>query len=192
MCMPVAERGDRAVGCFITARQSLGALPTDTALYWHIDSFPALDAAESARGGRSTVVSSLGTAWLFTIADSAWQGSTGHHVAVIGPLPLVHADSFAAVYMEGIFEPGMKTISHRHPGVEAWYTLVGEQCLETPHGKIVQKAGDPGMMVQGGEPMMLFGTGSGIRRSLVLILQDASQPRQTPAADWSPRGLCQS
>jgi hypothetical protein len=113
-------------------------------------------------------------------------------VAAIGPLSLVRADSFAAVYMEGIFEPGMTSVIHRHAGVEAWYTLVGEQCLETPGGTLVQRAGDPGMMVPGGEPMMLTGTGTVIRRSLVLILQDATQPRSMLATDWTPRGLCGS
>ena len=94
--------------------------------------------------------------------------------------------------MEGVFEPGMKTVVHRHAGAEAWYTLAGAQCLETPHGKLVQRAGEPGMIVPAGVPMMLVGTGSTVRRSLVLILQDASQPRSTPAMDWVPAGLCDS
>jgi len=190
-CEPVAQRGDRVLGCYITARQSLGRLPADAVLYWHIDSFPTLAAAEAARSGRATAVSSLGTAWLFTLADSAWHAKAGHRVAVIGPVPVVAADSLAAVYMEGVFEPGMKTVVHRHAGAEARYTLEGAQCLETPQGKIEQRAGDPGMMVPAGVPMMLVGIGNTVRRSLVLILQDASQPRSTPAMDWAPAGLCQ-
>jgi hypothetical protein len=43
-----------------------------------------------------------------------------------------------------------------------------------------------------GVPMILTGTGSGVRRSLVLILQDATQPRSMLATDWTPAGLCQS
>ena len=191
-CEPVAERGTRVLGCYINARESLGPLPTDTALYWHIDSFPTLAAAEVARTTRGTAVWSLGSAWLFSIADSAWRARAGHHVAIIGPLPLVRADSFAAVYMEGVFEPGMKTLVHRHAGVEAWYTLAGEQCLETPKGKVVQLAGGPGVLVAGGEPMILVGGGTTIRRSLVLILQDATKPRSMLATDWSPLGLCGS
>ena len=189
-CEPVAQRGSRVLGCYMTARQELGSLPRDTLVYWHVDSFPTLVAARAAGTRRSTAVQSLGTAWLFTIADSAWKAPAGFHVVVVGPLPLIEADSFAAVYMEGIFEPGMRTMVHRHPGAEAWYTLTGEQCLETPDGALVQRAGDPGVMVPGGQPMMLMGTGSTIRRSLVLILQDATQPRQTPATDWTPTGLC--
>jgi quercetin dioxygenase-like cupin family protein len=189
-CVPVAERGGRTLGCYITAATRLGALPRDSALWWHIDAFPSLAAANAARGDRATAVESLGRAWLFTLADRGWRGRAGKSVAVIGPLPLVDAAEFTAVYMEGVFEPGMQTRVHRHPGVEAWYTLEGEMCLETPGGMRVQRAGDGGVMVPGGEPMMLSGTGASVRRSLVLILQDASQPRSTPAMDWKPKGLC--
>jgi hypothetical protein len=64
--------------------------------------------------------------------------------------------------------------------------------LETPDGMLTQRAGEPGVLVRGGVPMMLTGTGSGPRRSLVLILQDATKPRSTPATDWTPRNLCRS
>jgi hypothetical protein len=108
----------------------------------------------------------------------------------MGPLALVDAPSYSAVYMEGVFRPGMRTAVHRHPGVEAWYTVEGEMCVETPTGKQVQRAGDPGIMVRGGLPMQLTGSGTGVRRSLVLILQDAGKPRSTPASDWTSSGLC--
>jgi hypothetical protein len=74
--------------------------------------------------------------------------------------------------------------------MEAWYTLEGAQCLETPEGKQVQRAGDPGLLVRAGLPMQLTAVGSDVRRSLVLILQDAAQPRSTIATDWIPKGLC--
>ncbi|MEA2724270.1 MAG: hypothetical protein QOH59_2041, partial [Gemmatimonadales bacterium] len=128
--------------------------------------------------------------WLFTIAEPGWRPASGKRIAFAGPLPLVAADSFAAVYMEGVFRPGMRSPVHRHAGVEAWYTLEGEQCLETPEGKLVQRAEAPGVMVRGGLPMILTGTGTGVRRSLVLILQDATKPRSMLATDWTPKGLC--
>ena len=189
-CVPVAERAGRTFGCFITARQELGRLTADTDLYWHLQTYPSRDAADRARVSRSTVVESLGRIWLFTIAPADWRPRGGEHVARIGPLPLVAADSLAAVYMEGVFEPGMNSMVHRHPGVEAWFTLEGSMCLETPDGTITQKAGDPGVLVRAGVPMMLTGTGTGPRRSVVLILQDATKPRSTMAADWTPRQLC--
>jgi hypothetical protein len=192
-CDPVADRAGRSLGCFITAREELGPLPRDSALYWHVTRFPTLAAAAAAaaKAPRSTAVASLGLNWLFTIANARWRSPDGRRVARIGPLPLVEAQSFAAVYMEGVFQPGMHSPVHRHPGVEAWYTLEGAQCLETPEGRLVQRAGEPGVMVRGGLPMRLTGIGTGVRRSLVLILQDAGQPRSTHALDWTPKGLCQ-
>ena len=92
--------------------------------------------------------------------------------------------------MEGVVQPGMQSPVHRHPGVEVWHTLQGEQCLETPHGKLVQRAGDPPLIVPGGVPMILTGTGRGVRRSLVLILEDATKPRSVLAPDWTPLGRC--
>src|SRR5882724_983983 len=191
-CGPVAQRAGREFGCFITAREELGALPKDSALYWHIDAFTTRAAAEAAKAQRSTVVRSLDRIWLFTIAEGGWRPASGERIAVAGPLPLVEADAYAAVYMEGTFQPGMHSPVHRHPGVEVWYTLEGEQCLETPQGRLVQRAGAPGVMVRGGVPMSLTGTGTGVRRSLVLILQDAAKPRSMLATDWTPAGLCRS
>jgi hypothetical protein len=189
-CIPVAERAGREFGCFITARQELGRLPADSALFWHLHVYSTRDAAEADRAPRSTVVESLGHVWLFTIAPQEWRPRGGDWITRMGPLPLVDADSFAAVYMEAVFQPGMRSVVHRHPGVEAWYTLEGSQCLETPEGKLEQKAEDPGVLVAGGVPMVLTGTGTGPRRSVVLILQDATHPRSVPATDWTPQGLC--
>ena len=189
-CIPVAERAGRALGCFITARQELGRLPAKPALFWHLDTYPTHAAANSARAARSTVVESFGRIWLFTIAPAKWRPRGGTRVARIGPLPPATADSMAAVYMEGVFAPGMTSVVHRHPGVEAWFTLEGAQCLETPSGTLVQRAGGPGVLVREGVPMMLSGIGTVTRRSVVLILQDATKPRSTPAHDWTPRGLC--
>lgn len=191
-CVPIAERAGRKLGCFITARHELGRLRDKPPLYWHLERFATLPAARRAasRDRRSVAVESFAQHWVFTIAPLDWRPKTGKRFARVGPLPLVQADSFAAVYMEAVFEPGMHSVVHRHDGAEAWITLQGSQCLETPTGKLEQRAGDRGMVVAGGLPMMLTGTGTGVRRSLVVILQDATKPRSTPATDWKPKGLC--
>ena len=149
-CVPVSERAGREFGCFIMAREELGTLPAQPPLYWHLDTFPTLAAARTAKGPRGTVVESLGRIWLFTIADADYRAQGGTRVARIGPLPLARAERFAAVYMEGVFQPGMATEVHRHPGVEAWYTLEGSMCVETPGGRLDQRAGDPGVLVPDG------------------------------------------
>jgi quercetin dioxygenase-like cupin family protein len=191
-CVPVSERGARTLGCYITARHELGRLTASPPLYWHIERHATRQGADRARAAdrRSTGVESFGKIWVFTIAPLKWRSRRGESVARIGPIPLVDAKEFAAVYMEAAFEPGMSSMVHRHDGAEAWLTLEGSQCLETSEGKLEQKAGDPGVIVPAGLPMVLTGIGTGIRRSLVLILQDATKPRSTPAMDWTPKGLC--
>ena len=191
-CVPVSERKGRTLGCYITARHELGRLLVRPPLYWHIERYPTRQAAGRApiADRRSTVVESFGKIWVFTIAPFEWRSEHGEPFARVGPLPLVDAQQFAAVYMEAVFEPGMRSVVHRHDGAEAWFTLEGSQCLETPEGKLEQSAGDPGVVVPAALPMMLTGTGTGPRRSLVLILQDATKPRSTPVHDWTPKGLC--
>src|SRR5206468_12633405 len=67
------------------------------------------------------------------------------------------------------------TLFRSHSGPEAWYTLSGETCLETPNGTQVGRAGGAPVIVPGGLPMELTATGSTLRKSLVLILHDRSE-----------------
>ncbi len=190
-CEPVAERAGREFGGFITAREELGPLPGHSSFYWHIDAFTTRAAAETARARRSTVVESLGSLWLFAIAEAAWRPATGERIASVGPLPLVKADAYAAVYMEGVFRPGMRSPIHRHPGGRPGTRSRANNASKRREENSCSGPGGGGC-VPAGLPMMLTGTGSGPRRSLVLILQDAAQPRSTLATDWAPAGLCRS
>jgi quercetin dioxygenase-like cupin family protein len=190
ICRPVSQRTGE-LGCWITVNASLGQLP-QRPIFWHLDTYPTLAAAEVAKGSRGTVVESLGKVWLFTIDMAGWRPSGGERVAEIGPLPVSADAKYSAQYMEAIFTPGMTAPAHRHSGPEAWYTLAGETCLETPEGKMVGRAGGAHVIVPGGPPMHLTATGTETRRALVLILHDSSQPPTTPTRDWTPKGLCKS
>jgi quercetin dioxygenase-like cupin family protein len=94
--------------------------------------------------------------------------------------------------MEAVFTPGMTSAIHIHGGPEAWYTLSGETCLETPEGTHVGIAGGKQVIVPGGPPMHLTATGTAQRRALVLILHDSSKPATTIVHDWTPKGLCKA
>jgi len=78
---------------------------------------------------------------------------------------------------------------HRHSGPEAWYVLSGTQCLETPEGIIVARAGESAM-VREGPSMNIQGVGTETRRSVLLVLHDSSRPWVTKISDWKPTGLC--
>ena len=118
-------------------------------VFWHLDTYATRTDAEAARGPRGTVVQSLAKEWLLSIEAAGWRPRGGERVAEIGPLP-VRADArYAAQYMEAIFTPGMTAPAHRHSGPEAWYTLTGETCLETPEGKLIGRAGGSHVIVPG-------------------------------------------
>jgi len=169
----------------------LGRLPQQP-VFWHLDTYSTSADAQAAKGPRGNVVEALGKAWLLTIDVAGWRPSGGVRVAEIGPLP-VNADAdYSAQYMEAIFTPGMTAPAHRHSGPEAWYTLTGETCLETPEGKMVGRAGGSFVIVPEGPPMHLTATGTETRRALVLILHDSTKPPTTQAHDWVPKGLCNS
>jgi len=188
-CIPVSERAGRPFGCFVLAAQPVGPLEPQAA-FWHLETFPTVGAAEKAKGARGTVLQAFDKVWLLTIAETGWRSAGGQHVAEIGPLPIAPRTAYTAQFMEAVFRPGMKSGVHRHSGPEAWYTVSGETCLETPQGALTGRAGGSHVVVPGGPPMELTATGSEVRQALVLILHDSTEPPTTLAADWTPKGLC--
>jgi len=190
VCKPVSER-TAEVGCWIVAHEPLGQF-NQSQVFWHLDVYPTRAAAEAAKDAHGTVVESLGKVWLLTIADAGWRSHGGERVAEIGPLPITAGEKYSAQYLEAIFTPGMTAPAHTHSGPEAWYTLTGETCLETPEGIQVGRAGGQYVIVPGGPPMHLTATGTELRRAIVLILHDSSKPATTLTHDWTPKGLCKN
>jgi quercetin dioxygenase-like cupin family protein len=189
ICVPDSERAGKDVGCFIVAEQPQGIFGAKP-VFWHVTAFDTPAAAERARTGNGTVIQAFGRTWLMSIGDSTSRADSGTSAAVIGPLPITPGIRYSATYMEASMRPGMKSTIHRHPGPEAWYTLEGETCLETPDGTQVGRRGGPPVIVPGGLPMELTATGTALRKSIVLILHDAAQPSAVMVATWKPRGLC--
>jgi quercetin dioxygenase-like cupin family protein len=189
-CKPASQRTGE-VGCWIIAHEPIGQL-TQSQIFWHLDVYPTRAAAQAAKGPHGSVTESLGKVWLLSIEDAGWRPSGGERVAEIGPLPIKAGENYSAQYMEAIFTPGMTAVAHTHAGPEAWYTLAGETCLETPEGKQVGRAGGRHVIVPGGPPMHLTATGNEQRRALVLILHESSKPSTTLVHDWTPKGLCKN
>jgi hypothetical protein len=190
-CRPVHER-NAEVGCWIIVAHPVGKL-ADPQIFWHLDTYPTRAIADSVKGARGTVVESFGKAWLLSIEDLEWQAPPGgEHVAVVGPLPITAGATYTTQYLEAVFLPGMTSAVHVHGGPEAWYTLSGETCLETPEGKQIGRVAGSQVIVPGGPPMHLTATGTEQRRALVLILHDSSKPATTIVHDWTPKGLCKA
>jgi hypothetical protein len=76
------------------------------------------------------------------------------------------------------------------PGPEAFYTMTGETCLETPEGTSLGHLSGSPVIVPGAVSMQLTATGAEKRQGLTLILHDASKPTGHPVHNWTPKGLC--
>jgi hypothetical protein len=195
------QSADLAPRLALTADSSLGILPAQS-LYWHIYEYPTRAAADAARGERGTTADVFGRHWLYTIAEETWRPAAGEKTAVIGPLQVASNTPYTARYLEALFRPDDPQPTgegHRHPGPEAWYVVSGAQCLETPNGLIMAKAGQ-GAMVPDGWPMAISNVGPETRRALVLILHRTAEPYSmriddprspgAPHSHWKPQGLC--
>jgi quercetin dioxygenase-like cupin family protein len=189
VCVPRSQRVGQEIGCFIVTEQLIGPLGSRP-VFWHVTRFTSMAKASAARPINGSVLEAYGQVWLLTIGDAEWRPLEGTHVATIGPLPITPGTAYSALYMEASMQPGMRSAVHRHSGPEAWYTLSGETCLETPTGIQVGRSSGPPVIVPEGLPMELTATGTTLRQSLVLILHDSSRPPTTPEVAWKPQGLC--
>ena len=91
--------------------------------------------------------------------------------------------------MSAHFLPGQFSVVHTHPGPEAWWVLEGEQCLQTTRSTVRARAGQ-GAIVAEGDTMRMVATGTGPRRSLVLILHDSDKPGGYPLENAPPLKPC--
>jgi quercetin dioxygenase-like cupin family protein len=115
-------------GCFNVGTVT-GLHFSNPSVYWQLRAFPSRKAADAAKSASGIVVEEDGRAWLseFGAQNNAPRG--GESVAVVGPLQLPAAQSYAAVLSYAVMRPGDSSRVHTHPGPEAWYVLAGEQCL---------------------------------------------------------------
>jgi len=174
-------------GCFNIATEKGLQFPQPP-VYWHIRTFATRDAAAAAKSATGIVVEEDGRVWLSEFGRRDLPVKGGQPIAIVGPLQLPPAKSYTAVLSYAVMRPGDRSRVHTHPGPEGWYMIAGDQCLETPAGANRAKAGGT-MTVPSNVPMELSITGTVLRKSLVLVIHDSSQPRGTPS-QWKPSGAC--
>jgi quercetin dioxygenase-like cupin family protein len=174
-------------GCFNVGTVT-GLTFRQASVYWHLHTFPSRKAADVAKSATGIVVEEDGRVWLSEFGDRSSAPQGGTPVAVVGPLQLAAAPSYAAVLSYAVMRPGDSSRVHTHPGPEGWYVLAGEQCLETPAGADRARAGET-TSAPANTPMELTITGKTIRRAFALVIHDAAQNRGTNS-DWKPSGAC--
>jgi quercetin dioxygenase-like cupin family protein len=150
-------------GCFNVGTVT-GLHFTQSSVYWHLRAFPTRKAAEAAKSATGIVVEEDGRVWLSEFGARNTPSPGGEAVAIVGPLQLPDAQSYAAALSYAVMRPGDNSRVHTHPGPEGWYVLAGEQCLETPAGANRVRAGGT-MTVPSNIPMELHVTGPTVRRA---------------------------
>jgi len=174
-------------GCFNIGTVT-GLHFSQASVYWHLHAFPSRKAAEAAKSATGLVAEEDGRAWLSEFGPRNITPPGGESIAVVGPLQLPAAKSYAAVLSYAVMRPGDSSRVHTHPGPEGWFVLAGEQCLETPAGANKAQAGGTAT-VPPNIPMELNVTGTTLRRAFALVIHDSAQQRGIPS-DWKPSGAC--
>ena len=125
-----------------------------------------------------------------SIGEESKEHHGGQHVAQVKLSPLPQAPAYSMLVISAYIPAGMTSRVHLHSGVEAFYTVDGEQCLETPNRAFKMRKGDT-LIVLTGVTMRLVATGAMPRRAFAVIVYDSSQPPTTrmpmeKAADLVP------
>ena len=175
-------------GCYFDRSVPLGIVHGP--VWYYVDEFPDVAAAQAAAVAGSAVVQAYGRTFLQTVDTRRdWRPSAGRRLATVGPMTAPGGEPVIARFMQAMTAAGATTRPHRHDGPEAFYVLSGAICMETPDGARTTAAGGT-YWVAGDVPMQLTSTGDGLRRSLFVVLHAASKPWMTMAPDWTPRGTC--
>jgi hypothetical protein len=160
--------------------KKVSQLPAGT-LYWRIDTFPSLAAAQAAASPTALAAEVDGKSWLFTLAPPGGSSPGGTKVAEIGPVPSFSAPEYLLRINSAGGPPGVKTPIHMHPGSESFYVVMGELSQKTPKGT---RHADAGQSMPGNAPdtpMEVSSSGTSDLRVLVMFVADASKPFSAPA-----------
>jgi quercetin dioxygenase-like cupin family protein len=150
-------------------------------LFWRLDNFDTMEAAQAAAGPLGLVAEYDGKIWLFTLGAAGGTSTNGKTVAEIGPIPRINAAEYLLRINEAGGPKGSVTPVHTHPGSEAFYVIAGELSQKTSHG-VARVAAGQSMVGHGADtPMQVSNSGSGDLRELALFVVDASKPFSSPA-----------
>jgi quercetin dioxygenase-like cupin family protein len=157
------------------AEKKVSQLPSGP-LFWRIDNFPTLAAAQKAAGPTALAAEVAGKAWLFTLGPRGGSSPGGSKIAEIGPVPSFPAPQFLLRINRAGGPPGAKTAVHMHPGSETFYVLTGELSQKTPEGVKRISAGQSMPGHSPGTPMQVSSSGGKDLTVLVMFVADATKP----------------
>lgn len=147
-------------------------------LYWHIDSFDNSERAKASVTASSVAFEAHGRWWLLNVESSTSDHHGGTDISQVLLPRLPSAREYSLLAISAYVPQGMTSRVHHHSGVEAFYTVDGQQCLETENRAYNLPKGEI-LAVPAGIPMRLVANGSTPRRSLAVIVYDSAQPPTT-------------
>ena len=169
------RRGE--IGCSLVENK---ALPDGLAepLFWHIDKFSSGEKARAKISPVSVAFEAHGSWWLMTIEPKVNDHHGGQHVEHLKLPALPPARGHSMLVMSAYIPAGLTSRIHTHSGVEGFYVVDGQQCLETPT-RIYKMPKGGSLVIPSGVTMRLVATGSKPRRALAVIVYDSAMPPTT-------------
>jgi quercetin dioxygenase-like cupin family protein len=187
-CVEDSPERHGGTGCSYVENKPLsGALHEP--LYWHIDRFDDKGKAQAAVGPYSFAFEGHGAWWLLSVEATVNDHHGGTHVNQVLLPPLPTASKYSMLVISSYVPAGLASRVHHHSGVEAFYVVDGEQCLETPTRAYPMKKGDV-LVLPTGVTMQMVVTGAVPRRAIAVVIYDASQPPTTPSENAAPLMTC--
>jgi quercetin dioxygenase-like cupin family protein len=162
------------IGCSLVEDKAL-TVSLKEPLYWHIDTFDTSEKAKAAVLASSVAFDAHGKSWLLSVESLTNDHHGGTHIAQVLLPSLPKAERYSLLAMSAYIPQGMTSRVHHHSGVEAFYTVDGQQCLETENRAYNLPKGEI-LAVPAGIPMRLVANGSTPRRALAVIVYDSAQP----------------
>ena len=159
----------------LVAERRVARLPTGP-LYWTIERFPTLQAAERAAVSDYTLSAAIADRnWLFTLGAKGAAAHGGTAIAEIGPVAAPSAKAFLLRVSHAGGPPGSGTGAHIRAGSEASYVLRGHLLQRTPRGMIVVGGGDT-LNGAPGETTQTMSSGAADLEQIMLSVVDADRP----------------
>jgi quercetin dioxygenase-like cupin family protein len=177
LCVENSPERRGEIGCSIVEKKLLPGKLKEP-VFWHIDRFESAETARAGIGPSSIAFNAHGFWWLMSVGTESEDHHRGQHVAQVKLSPLPEATSYSMLVISAYIPGGMTSRVHFHSGVEAFYTVDGEQCLETKEKAFRMKKGDT-LVVPTGVTMRLVATGTEPRRAFAVIVYDSSRPPVT-------------
>lgn len=176
LCVADSPERHGGVGCTIVEIKPLPALREP--VFWHIDRFDSGERARAAVNPVTIAFQAHGAWWTMSIDSEDGNHHGGEHVARVKLSPLPHAEKYSMLVISANVPAGMTSRVHLHSGVEAFYAVDGEGCLQTAATAHKLAKGET-LVVPTGVTMRFIATGTQPRRDFAVIVYDSSKPPTT-------------